>query len=260
MPTNRSEPHPDVQKTLDTLLPTLQDLPRDAIRDPLIPVAKMVAEAHALALVATKYSDPLEAVGVSRKLLQSLNQRAQAASAAQARLTMVRSRKRSAHEVEQESRGQELRTTLVAAGRYATRTNEKAQTVLDHIQEGTGLDDLVQDLKELALFCETYNAELERIGEQPKTLKKECLALADTLQTAVVNRRAGDNEETEALELRNRATTFLWEAMSEVRSAGAYAFRNDPEVLPLFRSAYRQAHRSPRPGTPDAPVTPNPTG
>lgn len=260
MPTHRSEPHPDVQKTLDTLLPTLRDLPRDTIRDPLIPVAKMVAEAHALALVATKYSNQLEAVGVARKLHQSLDLRAQAASAAQARLTMVRGRKRSTEEIDQEARGQELRATLVAAGRYATRTNEKAQAALDHIQEGTGLDDLVQDLKELGLFCTTYAADLERIGEQPKALKKECSALADTLQTAVVNRRAGDDEEAQALELRNRAASFLWDAMGEVRSAGAYAFRNDPEVLPLFRSAYRQAHRGPRPGTPDAPVTPNPTG
>ena len=76
---------------------------------------------------------------------------------------------------------------------------------------------------------------------------------------------SGHDEESVALGLRNRAASYLWDCMSEIRAAGVFAFRNEPEVLPLFRSAYRAKHRGARGAAPAPepvpvqPPKPNPT-
>lgn len=136
--------HPTAEQALQGLLPTLNDLPPEMNRDPAIPTPRMVPEAHALFLACEKHGDRLVAVGVQRKLIQSIPERAQAAAGALARLDNVRGRKRTTQELEQQ--GQQLRSDIVAGGRYALRTNDKAQSTLDLIQEGTGLDSLVQDV------------------------------------------------------------------------------------------------------------------
>lgn len=252
--------YPTAEQALNGLMPTLNDLPREMNRDPAIPPPRMVPEAHALYLVCEKHEDRLVAVGVQRKLIQSLQERAQAVSGAQAELDNVRGRKRTTAELEYERKGVQLRSDIVAAGRYALRTNDKAQSTLDLIQEGTGLDDLVQDFPALGVFLTTYSDDFVRIGLDPVALKKQCDELAANLQKVVVARRAGDDEEATALLTRNRACSYLWDAMTEIRAAGVYAFRNDPDVQPHFRSAYRARHRTAKPETPDGPANPNPTG
>lgn len=252
--------YPTAEQALKGLMATLNDLPPEMNRDPVIPPPRMVPEAHALFLVCEKHQDRLVAVGVERKLIQSIPERAQAAAGAQAVLDNVRGRKRTTAELEYERKGVQLRSDIVAAGRYALRDNDKAQSTLDVIQEGTGLDDLVQDFPALGVFLTTYSDAFVRIGLDPVALKKQCDELAANLQKVVVARRAGDDEEANALLIRNRACAYLWDAMSEIRSAGVYAFRNDPDVQPYFRSAYRARHRTAKPETPDAPANPNPTG
>jgi hypothetical protein len=53
--------------------------------------------------------------------------------------------KRSAAEVALELQALELRADMVADGRFALRSDADAQAILDRIQEGEGLDDLIQD-------------------------------------------------------------------------------------------------------------------
>lgn len=156
---------------------------------------------------------------------------------------------RSTEELEAESAAFEVRNDIYAAGRYATRTIVEAQRTLDKISEGTGHDDLVQDLKDEALFCKTYAAELEKIGQDPEALAKRALALSAKFEAYLAKRRATTEAERLATDLRDRASTFLWEAMSEIRTAGSYRFRRDPAVRPLFHSAYRRRHRGGGGGT-----------
>lgn len=138
------------------------------------------------------------------------------------------------------------RATLCAmpsAGRVATRNDDLAQSSLDRISEGSGFDDLVQDLKELHAFAGKYHDQLVAIKIDVDALTQRALVLAGKFEQHLAHRRATTDAERAATDLRNRAATHLYEAMAEIRAAGAFAFRNDPNIRPLFRSAYRRLHR-----------------
>jgi hypothetical protein len=100
----------------------------------------------------------------------------------------------------------------------------------------------VQDLKSLELFGATYQTQMTAIGFDVAAFRKRALELAEKLEGYVARRRTTTGAERASTDLRNRAATHLYEAMSEIREAGMYAFRNDPTVLPLFRSACRHRH------------------
>ena len=129
-------------------------------------------------------------------------------------------------------------------GRFALRANPDAQAALDHIQEGTGLDDLVQDLRDLIAFLTRYKAALTAIGAKPDAKKAQAAKLADALGDNVASRRTGDRNESAALDMRDRAATYLLEAMREIRAAGTYAFRKRPEICARFRGTYDVTKRA----------------
>lgn len=224
----------------------LQAIAAGEVKPPPIPADRLFGEAAALADTAARHADELASAGLDRALVKGLAVRAQAFSEAQAHLLNVRGLKRSEAEVALEERGVELRADLVAAGRFALRDNADAQKVLDLVQEGEGLDDLVQDLKTLAVFVDKHRDALARIGVEPPAAAARARKIASELGAHLAGRRAVDGDEAAALDMRNRASTYLWAAMVEVRAAGAYVFRKDPRVLARFRSAYNAQHRPKR--------------
>ncbi|AKU96870.1 hypothetical protein AKJ09_03534 [Labilithrix luteola] len=221
----------------------------ETVKTPPIPVEHLVSEGHALARVANKYEKELRRVGVDAKLIASIETRATALAEAQSELALARGRKRTASEIEVEQRGIALRSEMVADGRFALRDDEDAQASLNRIQEGEGLDDLVQDLRDLSAFAKKYEKALAKIGVKVDRKVKDAQKLAASLEEQVVGRRVGDVDEHSAVELRDRAATYLLEAVREIRAAGAYVFRTAPEIAARFRGAYdaqRRAHRTPK--------------
>lgn len=125
----------------------------------------------------------------------------------------------------------ELRADLIADGRFALRSDVEAQAVLDRIQEGDGLDDLIQDLRALSAFARQHEDALARIGAQPDVRTKLAEKIATELEQHLAGRRAGDRDEEAALDFRNRAATHLAEVMREIRATGAYVFRELREQI-----------------------------
>ncbi len=213
---------------------------------PSIPVDRLVAEAKLLARAADKRLPALKKVGLDPKLVASLEERAAALSEAQSALTLQRGAQRTKAEIALEKDAVALRSQMVADGRYALRDDDDAQGVLDAIQEGEGLDDLVQDLRELSSFAAANKAALAKVGVKANENAARATKLAAGLETLVLARRDGDNAEShDARDLRDRAATHLAHAVSEIRAAGTYAFRTDESAAQKFRSAYA-AHRRAR--------------
>ena len=234
----------DPQIALNDKRSVLEAIPADEVHEPPYPPDSLVGEGNALYNVAVRYRTQLNEVGVENEVIDDLPLRSQAVAGAQAARVMVPDTKRSAAEREAETNAVELRSDIYAAGRYATRKNAEAQSTLDKVSEGTDHDDLVQDLRDLGLFCTTYSDELKAIKFDPDAKRKEALALAAKFEGYLAERRGATELERQATDLRNRAVTHLWEAISTIRAAGSYRFRRDPTVLPLFRSSYRRRHRN----------------
>lgn len=245
MPTNPSDP----KVALADKRAVLEAMPADQVKTPVYPPHHLVGEANALYEVGNRYRTALAAVNLDLSLIDDLPVRAQALAGAQAARALVPDTKRTAEEVAAEDDAAKARDDVYAAGRYATRGIAEAQSALDKISEGTGYDDLIQDLKDLGFFTEKYSKEMTAIGVNVPEESKRLLGLARKFEKILAERRALTAAEQASTDLRNRAATHLFGAMATIRAAGTYAFRNDPRVLPLFRSAYRRRRRTGAGGT-----------
>jgi hypothetical protein len=154
----------DPKAALDQKRATLEAIPTDQVKTPAYPPYHLIGEANALYEAAGMHRARLIAVRLDPALIDDLPLRAQALAGAQSARSLVPDVKRSAEEVAAEEQATQLRSELHAAGRYATYANPEAQSALDKISEGTGHDDLIQDLKDLSLFCEKYATEMKAIG------------------------------------------------------------------------------------------------
>jgi hypothetical protein len=224
------------------------------VKPPSIPVDRLLGEARALAKVASAQATALAKVGVGKSVVASLTPRIDALADAQTSLVMSRGKSRTKEEIAFEKEATELRSDMVADGRFALRDNPDAQSALDAIQEGDGLDDLVQDLKDLGGFFTKYASALGKVASDHAKKKARATVLAKSLESLVTDRRASDAQGTVEKDLRDRCATLLEETMSEVRSAGVYAFRKNPETQVKFRSSYTARKRQKKTTAPTAPT------
>lgn len=243
------------QTALASVVEQLAELPEDEVRPPPIPVDRMSTEAHTLALTAEPVREQLVSKGLDPAHLTRLPVLARALTEAQAQVNALRGAQRSQQELALEAEATDLRAEMLADGRFGLRKSTDAQSALDRVQEGIGLDDLVQDLKDLAAIADLYAPELDAINAAPKAKASRARALAAKLEIVLATRRAADRNEYSAMNTRDRAATLLANTMAEVRAAGAYAFRKDARMLAKFRSAYNQRRRklAKQPGVEESP-------
>ena len=141
-----------------------------------------------------------------------------------------------------EDTGRTLRSAAVAACRFTLRDDRAVQGVLDRIVRGDGIADLVQDLDDLAVLVEQNLAALapNRKFDAPRQVP----TLRDTareIRLGLAQYRTADAQKT-AVDLRNRAWTWLDLHVTQLREAGRYAFLGS-ETAKEFRSAYERRSR-----------------
>ncbi|MCU0687649.1 MAG: hypothetical protein MUF34_36295, partial [Polyangiaceae bacterium] len=163
----RKAPPPPPRDALASLRALLDGLTPEEIKAPRVPISSLTAEALALSVTAESVRDALLAKGLDPDHLEHLPVLARSLAMAQAELDAGRGPKRTEEELALEARAVALRAEIVAAGRFALRTNEQAQNQLNAVQKGKGLDDLAQDLRDLAAFAERYAPELTKINAEP---------------------------------------------------------------------------------------------
>src|SRR5258705_198664 len=71
--------------------------------------------------------------------------------------------------------------------------------------------------------------------------------------------RAGERDDTQSIDTRDRAATLLVGAMTEIRATGAYVFRRKPRRVVKYYSAYNTQRRTRRRGNAPAPSAPEET-
>ncbi|APR81161.1 Hypothetical protein A7982_06508 [Minicystis rosea] len=219
-------------------------------------VAVLVQEARALESAAGKVEkqllkksrlDPktLAALGPRRKLLD----RAEAAWTHHRVAALTKDLKSARGEAEA------LKADLIHALRHFLEEDEAVQAQVDAIIPGTGLVDLVDDLKKLAVLADAHASAITK-ADLPKNASKRARDFAEQLSAAVAD-RAFDAEGAAAMTLRNRAYWWLREAMDAVRSAGRYVFRDEIKILAAFRASRtrtRARASAKASAAPDAPI------
>ena len=215
----------------------MNNLPNTASRSrPTAPITALLADARELFTVARRSGTKLVRAGLDRRFLEELPHRIELVERAQKAWERQRSRTEPATLQRTREDAQQLKTDMLAAGRYVLRNDSSAQRQLDQIAEGEGLEDLIADLRALAGFWTKRSVQLAS-SDLAKDAPERALALASRLTLA--SRGAAEASHAEAHSHRNRALALLDEAVHEVRSAGRYVFRDAPERLALFRYEFR---------------------
>ena len=100
------------------------------------------------------------------------------------------------------------------------------------MREGSSKRDLLQDLVTLSALCDTHADALSRIGDD-KAVAAEASALCADLSKVL----GADKEETaHAKDIRDRAVTLVESMCGEVRAAGRFLFRKDPDRTADYRN------------------------
>ena len=221
---------------LDLVRPTLDAMPSADVRVPNLRVAVYHQDTNDLkTLVAmADVSDRLLRVGLDAQQLAALPVALDASRTAQSAWVVSTDRSKPVAQKEREQSGFAHRSEMVAACRWNLRKSRSVQAALDVINEGDGVPDLVQDLKDTAAVTEANLPAFDKDESfDAKTAIERARSLAEEI-AAGQSAFATDRDSAGAKDLRDRAWTWLWNIDSEIRAAARHAFRNDPEMLARF--------------------------
>jgi hypothetical protein len=130
---------------------------------------------------------------------------------------------------------EDFRSYFLATARFLFRKDETVLAELDRIAQGSGKEDLVADLNDIAALAEKpeYAAKLALDKKLPQDVPAHARELASNLV------KGKDN--TESLEARARRNQLYWlltEIVAEARAGGRFLFRDDPQALTMLASNY----------------------
>jgi hypothetical protein len=125
---------------------------------------------------------------------------------------------------------------------FAYRKQSDILGRVQSIAEGTGDADMLQDLSDLAVLGRTYPEPLQKVKFDMTLLNQ-----AETTRTALSSLLAvasGETSRDNTAKLnRDRAYTYLKEAVDEIREHGRYVFWRDTVRVKGYASEYVRRHR-----------------
>lgn len=270
------------KQALLAITPELQAVPRDALTIVRTNVQRASAIAHSVARRDLQPSrrERLDETGKAARLPPDLIERVMQYAMATwyARRTQLRlnaSRSNATVPVHVVREAQEVRARMLRLTEYYFDTDPKLATTLATIRSGTGLNDLANDLEDLAELYENPQV-FARISKDTMHYREDDPVKALELAQAVFAGMglAEDSEQAQAADRTQRAWTLLSGAYEELRTLGQFTFRHEEDVsltYPSLISASRSSSGSssrdeepeeddlePEPEEPDA-VPPAPT-
>jgi len=221
------------------LLPTIQAIPDDTISAINMPVGAFIQEAKDLYSWCLQDKDALLAVGLEAHWIDSLPTRTGALSGAETQWRLEFQAREEAERqwLEQSPAAFDFRDELVRWFRYAFRKQPRLLKLVSDIAEGHSTVDMIQDLKLLAALGQQNLTPLEHVHfdttklELAQTRAEE---LSRLLAETNGERRIGNTDRV----LRDKAYTYLKEAVDEIRECGKFVFFDNPTRYRGYISTY----------------------
>jgi hypothetical protein len=201
-------------------------IPADEVRKPAIPVEAYCHQGERIVEAAKRDREALVATGITPDAIDSLPARLRALRSADAEWLVRRTRGRPPEQVERETAGFGHRNEAGATARFGLRNDVEAQAVLDEIQKGDGVADMLDDMEKLAVLFREKGARFEipnfDARKEAEWLERDAAAI----RTGSAAWKVAESGET-LMERRDRAYTYADGAIAEIRAAARYAFRSD---------------------------------
>lgn len=206
---------------------------------PNIPIAAVLQEAEELALWCVHDRALLESAGLDWALVEQLPLRAAACryleTVWQCELNAQSDLKK--RWLQQQALGKQLRIDLIRHFRFAFRDLPDGPSHLKRKRSRVSNASMIQDLCSLAILGRAYLPQLTAISfdlsllDQAEHLSEEL----GSLNGKVV---AQDGRRVKVRRVRDKAYTYLRQAIDEIRRCGKYALRAQPNRLRGYASSY----------------------
>lgn len=230
------------------LLPVLMAMKPSEVLTPNIPIDVFVQESENLYHWCKDDQDILVRVGLDWNLVTTLPIRAGACREAQSLWNKERNTRQEAEQAwkEQAPAAFDLRDQLLHDFRFAFRKSEGLLKRVDEIAQGDTNADMVQDLNDLATLGKANTGLLTPISFD---LAKLDLAadLSDRMGDLLGATNGERKEVSEAMQIRDKAYTYLKQAVDEIRECGKFVFWRNPDRLKGYNSDYWKAQKQSAP-------------
>lgn len=230
---------------LNAVMAQLNEMNKEEVKTPSVPVSIYIQEAEDQKVWAEEDKKVLLAHGLKPAYLENMPVRSGALREAQSIWAReYKSREDAEKEWHKSSPATFLlRDKLLDAFRYAFRKDKELLTKVQVIGEGGSREDMIQDLNDLAVLGRANASLLQEINFDMKLLD-QAAQLADQMAELLARAKGEGNKDSDELDIRNRAYTYLKEAVDEIRDCGKYAFADNPERLKGYRSEYLRKYRN----------------
>lgn len=237
------------------LLSEIQAIKPEKVTTPTMPVDVFVQEAENLFHWCADDRNALVNAGLNWFFVDSLPTRAGACREAQSLWIKERNTRQKAEQdwKDQSPEAFDLRDQLVHTFRYAFRTDEGLVGRVNEIAQGDTNSDMVQDLNDLSELGKANLDLLARINFDASLLQKAA-DLADRMGDLLGAANGERKKDSEKMLTRDKAFTFLKEAVDEIRECGKFVFWRNPDRLKGYSSDYWKARNAVAPKA--APTTP----
>ncbi|HCY41081.1 MAG TPA: hypothetical protein DHV48_06955 [Prolixibacteraceae bacterium] len=223
------------------LLPVIRAIKPNQVLIPSMPIDVFVQEAENLFHWCLDDMQELTRVGLLWDVVISLPARSGACREAQSLWIKERNTSQEAEsnwKVEAPA-AFDLRDELLHQFRFAFRNNEGLLARVDEIAQGNTNADMVQDLNDLAVLGKANTALLTVIGFDP-TLLDRAADVADRMGDLLGATNGERKSVSEAMQLRDKAYTYLKLAVDEIRECGKFVFWRNPDRLKGYISDYHK--------------------
>ena len=221
------------------LLPVIQAISPESVVTPTVPVDVFVQEAENLFHWCTDDQEALANAGLDLNLITSLPVRAGACREAQSIWIKERNMRQEAEQQwkEQAPAAFDMRDRLIHAFRYAFRKDDGLLARVDEIAQGDTNSDMVQDLNDLSVLGIAHINLLMPVSITAIDLDNAA-AMADHMADLLGATNGERREVSEAMIVRDKAYTYLKQAVDEIRECGKFVFWRNPDRLKGYVSDY----------------------
>lgn len=230
------------------LLPVIQAISPESVVTPNMPVDVYVQEAENLYHWSSDDQVALSNAGLSLNSINNLAVRAGACREAQSLWVKERKMNQEAEKLwkVEAPAAFDMRDHLIHAFRYAFRKDAALLARVDEIAQGDSNSDMVQDLNDLSVLGKSNFDLLTLINFAPTELDVAATT-ADRMGDLLGATNGERKEESEAIIIRDKAFTYLKQAVDEIRDCGKFVFWRNPDRLKGYTSDYWQRKNASKP-------------
>uniref|UniRef100_UPI003216DCAB hypothetical protein n=1 Tax=uncultured Draconibacterium sp. TaxID=1573823 RepID=UPI003216DCAB len=232
-------------------LAEIQAIPNEEVKEPGMPVDIALQEAENLHHWSLDDAEDLAVVGITETMIADLPVRAGACREGQSIWNKDYRSQQEAQRLwsEQAPLAYDFRDDLLASMRFAYRKNDALLSRVRAITDGSGHADMIQDLNDIAVLGRENPEPLTEISFDLSQLDLAATR-ADELADLLAEANGDKADPNESKIIRDKAYLYMKELVDEIREAGKYVFRKNPNRLKGYSSEYwRKLHRKQSNGT-----------